>query len=232
MEILEQYLKACPVKVELDFGVNQHVVLRSLDISKRMHQGTEIRRNTYMTFTQVNPVTRKPIKEHEYSFFNLTHDSPYVAQNMAGKLTKLVSIISSMGLDPELAENTMTSYLTKYSIDVENMDDLVKTVRGAADIDKALSEGFNEVVEPFVGLDGPLLNFKTTIDKKGYLEIPLYGDFVEPYVEGEKSDLRVTVKEIKAKKDAEETKVAGADKLGGAPKIGGAKGGLKSLGGF
>lgn len=231
--VLEEFINNCPTKVDLDFGVNACIVLRSVDISKRMHAGNEIRRNTYMTFSQVNPVTRKTIKEHEYSFFNLTHDSPYVSQNMEGKLTKLVSILMAMGFDGASSEATMEEYLEKYGVTVATMDDLVKTVKGAANIDAALSEGFYNIVKEKVGVEGPLLNFKTTIDKKGYLEIPLYGAFVEPHVLGEDPTLKVTVKEVTAKREAEETKIAGADKLGKAPKLGGgAKGGLKNLGGF
>ena len=226
MSVLRDFINSAPIKVDLDFGVNTNVVLRNVSIEPRMYQGTQIRRNTFMTFTQVNPITRKAIKEHEYSFFNLNHESEYVNQNMYGKLTKLVSIIEALGLDTVAAEVIFEKSLLTHG--VSEVEKHVKTLKGAKLIDEALSTAFNSVIKETVGLDGPLVHFKTTVDKKGYLELPLYNDFIQPVVEGEKIKLKLVMKEIRAKEEAEKTKTAGADKLNKRPAAG--KGGLSFSG--
>lgn len=231
MSIVRKFVNAAPIKVDLEFGINSNVVLRAVSIDPRMHQGTQIKRNTFMTFTQVNPITRKAIKEHEYSFFNLNHDSEYVNQNMLTKLTKMVSIIKALGLDPIAAELVFEKSLMKHGVS-EDLENQVLTLKGAALIDQALSRAFYEVIQDHVGLDGNLVHFKTTVDKKGYLEIPLYNDFIQPVVDGENTTLKVVMKEYKAKEEAMKTKTAGADKLGKRPGIPGLGGGGLSLKGL
>lgn len=231
MELVRKFVNEAPIKVNLEFGVNSDIVLRAVSIEPRMHQGTQIRRNTFMTFTQVNPVTRKAMKEHEYSFFNLNHESEYVNQNMIGKLTKLVSIVKALGLDPEAAELIFEKSLLQHGVG-EDLEKHVLTLKGAALIDQALSAAFYDVVKGHIGLDGPLVHFKTTVDKKGYLEIPLYNEFIEPIVEGQKTKLQTTMKEYRSMEEAMKVKTAGADKLGGKRSPTGGKSGLtlKGLG--
>lgn len=227
--LLRQFIEAAPIKVDLDFGINENIVLRSLSIEPRLHQGTLVKRNTFMTFTQVDPVTRKAVKEHEYSFFNLNHESEYVVQNMNTKLTKLVSIVKALGLDPKQAEEVVEKAFIAQGV-TSDIDSLVLTLKGAAMIDAALSQGFYEVLKDSLGLSGPLMTFKTTVDRKGYLEIPLYGEFIEAAVSGIPTKLKVVVKEYEAKAKAMQTKTVGADKLSKSVG-GGAKRGL-SLKGF
>ena len=231
--ILRDFINDAPIKVDLDFGVNSNVVLRSISIEPRMHQGTEIRRNTFMTFTSVNPVTRKAIKEHEYSFFNLNHDSEFVVKNLDNKITKLLLIAGALGVSSETLDASWETALLKFGIGEEDdLDKMVLTLKGAAAIDRALSEGFYNIIKNLVGLKGPLVHFKTTVDKKGYLEIPLFGNFIETIVDDTPTKLKVVIKEWQAKKAAMETKTAGADKLGQIPKLGGAGISLKGLGGL
>lgn len=229
--VYRQFIDSAPIKVDLDFGVNNNVVLRSVSIEPRMHQGTLIKRNTFMTFTQVNPVTRKALKEHEYSFFNLNNDSDWVEDNLNAKITKLVSICTSLGLDADLFATQVNIALNKHGVsEKDDLSELVQTVRGAANVDNGLSEGFYNTIKDSVGLDGELVHFKTTIDKRGYLEIPMYNSFIENVSENPDSTLVVTVKEITMKNKALETKSVGADKLGKAPKLGGGSLGMKLKG--
>jgi hypothetical protein len=229
MNLVREFVNAAPVKVDLEFGINSDVVLRAVSIEPRMHQGTLIKRNTFMTFTQVNPVTRKAIKEHEYSFFNLNHDSQYVNQNMLTKLTKLVSIVKALGLDVDKAESVFEAHLVASGV-ADDLEGQVLTLKGASLIDQALSTAFYEVVKGHIGLDTcPLVHFKTTVDRKGYLEIPLYGEFIQSAEDGKKTTLSVSLKEFKARDEAIKTKTAGADKLGKRPGLPGLGGGGLSL---
>jgi hypothetical protein len=213
MNLNRIFIDSAPVSADLDFGINQNVVLRKIDISPRTYDGTIVKRNTFLTFTQVDPETRKGIKEHEYSFFNLNHESDYVVDNYKSKIDKLASIAECLGIDEVDFEEKLDSELDAEGIPMDvNLGDACKTPKGAEQVDRAITNAFYSLVKNKVGLDGPLLRLKTTSDKRGYLELPNFNSFIELMTQVP-TELGITGREIQIKRDSQTTKTASADPL-------------------
>ena len=68
--LLEAILTNKPVRVPLEFGINENVRLMSINNDERTYEGEKIKRNTYMTFVKFSPEGKK-IASSEFSYFNL-----------------------------------------------------------------------------------------------------------------------------------------------------------------
>lgn len=167
--LFRQYVESKPVRASLAFGHNMNVVIASVDFEERKGKEAAIKANTFITFNQVDPVTRAVKAKFESSFWNLDPASDFVLSNYDDQLTTLVAIVEALGSD-------VAEFLTTFS-EIAGLDDLVmtkqflSTKKNCKAVQDGFQAAFKAAVEGKIGDACPLLQCKLVSNKKGFLEM-------------------------------------------------------------
>jgi hypothetical protein len=175
MNLFKELVLSAPVSSRLQFGFNENIIISAVDTAVRKHKGLPIKANTFITISQVDPVTRKTIAQNEFNFFNLDSTSDFVASNFIEQMTTLASIIVAMDGDIEKFDNALT-----VAVAGAEVDELVKTKDGAKTMQEALQTGFYDSVVDKLGPACPLMKCKLVVNKKGFLEMCKVAGWILP----------------------------------------------------
>jgi hypothetical protein len=172
MSLLRRILAIKPVRLPLEFGINENIRLTAISNEVRKRDGEVIPRNTFLTFSKYNEKGQK-IAATEFSYFNLDHTSQFVLENLVTQLAQLTELASL--LNPDAAIDPISSFETE-----EEIVEALRTSKGCKAIMKDMYDQFEESVKDFINDESPLLRVKIVTDNKGkYLQLPREGHFVE-----------------------------------------------------
>lgn len=183
-------------------GIHSNVVITKVDTSTRTFKdGTAAKKMFYITFAQIDPVTRKRLKEVEVSWWKFDPTKPeYLLDSIFEVSAQLVNIMKCYATEEEISEATKDIF---NDFGFETPEEITKYKWKKADLLNlitCLGEAFSSVMEPRIGLNSKLLNLKIVSDSKGLgIEIPKYGDLVEVMEEGKEPTLKMTAFENKVK---------------------------------
>ena len=79
---------------KLSYGIHENMAIARIDTTQRKHQGTPDKKMLHITFSSVNPTTRKKKAEVELSWFKLDHTSEYLFPNIRELAVQLHFILS------------------------------------------------------------------------------------------------------------------------------------------
>lgn len=169
MNIFKELVISAPVSARLQFGFNENVIISAIDTNVRELKGLPIKANTFITLTQVDPVTRKTVAQNEFNYWNLDPTTDFVVSNFMEQFTSLASILDALGKDMSIFEMTV---LLAIGADKEDIDVIVKTKDGAKLAQNTLQNTFYDMAKDSIGANCPLLKCKLIVNKKGWLELP------------------------------------------------------------
>lgn len=214
MNLFKELVLSAPVSNRLQFGFNENVIVTAVDTSVRKIKGLPIKANTFITLTQVDPVTRKPVAQNEFNFFNLDPESDFVASNFIEQMTTLLSLIDAVGGDIVAFDNYVVTQLNG-----NDLDEYVKTKEGAKTMQAALETGFADCIKDYLGANCPLLKCKLVVNKRGFLTLSHVQGWVLPMTSEEPLP-EITSQELKTRAEsltaAATPKQAKPDELGQA----------------
>jgi len=215
--LFRTYVESKPVRASLTFGHNTNIIISAVDFEERKGKEAAIKANTFITFNQIDPVTRVVKAKFESSFWNLDPTSDFTLSNYADQLTTMVAIVEAIGGD-------VAEFLTVFA-DTADLEDLVITKQFLATKKncKAIQDGFQTAfkasVDGKIGDACPLLQCKIISNKKGFLEMGREAGWILP-MDSEESLPEVTAQEqaIYTKAQSEERPTqAEPDAVGAAP---------------
>lgn len=212
--ILRELLASRPVRVSLDFGIQENVRLIAIDNKPRKKDGETIQRNTYMTFARFDKDNRV-IAQSEFNYFNLRPDSEYTATNIATQVSQLANIVSVVNPKGLKKFNPTADYE-----DMSELQDDMKTKDGCKKLMSLMFESFEEALGDKVGHDGPLMRLKVISDYKSgkYLQLPDDANVVQS-MEAEQCNLNITPAEQRNRDKASLVTRVKADSAGNSPDV-------------
>jgi len=209
MAFLRELLASKPIRVSLEFGINENVRLVSVTNEERKREGEVIRRNNYMTFVKYDS-KGVPIANSEFSYMNLDPNSEYTFSNFIAQTTQMNHI--ARVLNPDAEVDPTEGYETE-----EQLSKDLKTKAGCEKFIKVLHEQFLAAIENFIGPDSEFIRVKVITEKTGkYLQLPKEGLTIE--LASSKAKLNITPYETKMKNAALDAPSGEtADRKGDAP---------------
>jgi len=223
MGLLREILAERTVRIPLDFGINENIVLFKLDNVERTHEGEVMKRNTFMTFARLND-KKEVVANSEFNYYNLNHeqDAEKVWQNLANQVSQLNNIANC--INPGSTVDPTGAFKTE-----EELVKALTTKVGCDKLIKAMYESFESCVKDQVGENCPPMRLKLVTGSKGpWLQLPNEATIAEPMTQ-EVTKLTVTAYEVKRKNAATSTTTPAAitgDAKGTAPASNGVLGNL------
>jgi len=221
--LFRQYVESKPVRASLAFGHNTNIIVAAVDFDERKGKESAIKANTFITFQQIDPVTKAVKAKFESSFWNLDPASDFVLSNYGDQLTTMVAIVEA--IDGDVAE-----FLTVFA-DTAGLEDLVitkqflSTKKNCKAVQDGFQAAFKAAVEGKTGDACPLLQCKLVSNKKGFLEMGKESGWIIP-MDSDETLPEVTAQELaiytKAQSEERPTQ-AEPDAVGDAPDGGGEK---------
>jgi hypothetical protein len=215
--LFREYVESKPVRASLAFGHNTNIIIASVDFEERKGKETAIKANTFITFQQIDPITRVVKAKFESSFWNLDPTSDFTLSNFDDQLTTMVSIVEAVGGSVETFVTTL--------LDATELEDFVlskqflSTKKNCKLIQDGFQSAFKAAIEDKIGDACPLLQCKIISNKKGFLEMGREAGWIIP-MDSEESLPEVTAQEqaIYTKAQSEEKPTqAEPDAVGAAP---------------
>lgn len=183
-------------------GIHSNVVITKVDTSNRKGKDDmPSKKMFYITFAQVDPTTRKRLKEVEVSWWRFDPTKPeYLLDSLFEVSYQLTSIMKCYATEEEISEATKDIFS---DFGFETPEEIIKYKWKKQDLltyMNLLGEAFSSIMESKVGLDSKLLYLKIVSDSKGLgIEIPKYGDIIEVMEEGKETSLKMSAFENKVK---------------------------------
>ena len=202
MNLLELYINSLPIEVAMQFGINSNVKLNHVDISDRLTRKGDVSIKTFfMEFIKID-ADGDPIQREEFSFFKLNAEKlEFAEMNFNDQFNKLFHLgLLLFGEDEKVFEAKMDDVNAKVFKDTKftsilnmadsvfvfnsktagkkkpKLKDLAKLVEN---LNKKLNEFYFELYEGKWGINNsPLMEIISTVDKKGYKNLPDEADFV------------------------------------------------------
>lgn len=220
MNLFKELVITAPVSARLQFGFNENVIVKAVDISVRKIKGLPIKANTFITLAQVDPDTKKIVAQTEFNYWNLDSTTDFVVSNFMEEFTSLAAILDAVGKSMSDFESTVLAVFNG-----EDVDEVVKTKDGAKLAQDTLQNTFYDMVKASLGENCPLLKIKLVTNKKGFLEIPKVMGCILPMT-SEQELPEVDAREIKVRNEAlaaaATAKTAKPDEVGVKPTTPGA----------
>ena len=166
----------------LAYGVHDNVAISNIDFGDRKRQGQPEKKMIYVTFTTVDPETRKKKSQVELSWFKLDASSDYISPNIRELCVQLHGILTCY-MDEDAAYEVMTETFDEYGFgeDFSKLENHKWRKKEVDSLIEKIKELFKTAIAPYVGLDKDLVRVKITTDTKGeYSNIPKFGKFTEP----------------------------------------------------
>ena len=189
-------------------GIHDNVVITKVDIEKRRIKGQPVKKMIYITYATVDPTTRKKKQEVELAWWELDPSSQYFFQNLRELLIQMNGILSCY-MTKEEAVSAMNA-LTFTAFDGQSVADMEGRTWKRSELDQLCDElaaAFDTTIKPFVGLAGPLIRFKLSLDYKGEaVAYPKFGVFTES-MSVDPTELKFTDAELRDQSKAGNTTV-------------------------
>lgn len=178
--VTQIFLTTAPSRFKLAFGVNDNVILKGMsNESRRDRNGVKIKKNCYMTFSQVDPEeNNKVLAESTFSYFNI--DRPdFATLNFIHQVTQLNEII--MCVVPPAELNTVMAPVNKVAMQYSSVFAGLKANKKATEaetkeIEKLQTvyvDAFVEAIKPYTGNNSPLLKLVVVTDRTGrFFDLP------------------------------------------------------------
>lgn len=174
------FLSSAAHVARLGKGIHDNVVITKVDIEKRRIKGQPIKKLIYITYATVDPTTRKKKQEVELAWWELDPSSQYFFTNLRELLVQIDGILKCYMSEEDVnkaMENTFTMF------DGMSVSDIEVHAWKRSELDQLCDElaaTFAAAIKPFVGVSGPLIRFKLSLDYKGEaVAYPKYGIFTE-----------------------------------------------------
>jgi len=168
MNVFESLILSRPVKVPLDFGYNDNVVITSIDFDVRKKNGIAVKANTFIKLTKLNPKDKSVKANTEISFWNMDPTKDFVFNNFISQFTTLYGVVDALGGDVDKFEEEVLSVL-----EGESEDETLKFLKkgtNAKDVQETMITSFKTQVEDKIGPDSTLFKCKMVSNKAGFLE--------------------------------------------------------------
>ena len=206
MNLLQKYIESLPIDVAMSFGVNGHVKLNHIDIEDRLTRKGDISpKNFFMEFIKYDSDGEATQRE-EFSFFKLNAERmEFVEMNFNDQFNKLFHLCEVVyEYDADKLDEKMDAANDDLFDEVDGLlvmaDELfslnspTKGVKGGKKKKKpSLKElkpkvenlnnmlnlfFFNILKDKVESKDVPEMKLLSTVDKKGYKQLPDEADFV------------------------------------------------------
>ena len=172
---------------KLDKGIHSNIVITNVGAEDRKNNGTPSKKFLYITFAEVDPTTRRKLKDVEVSWWKLDPiGNKFFQDSMLEMCSQLIGI-----LDCYMEKDTVDRFFDKVFDDfgfktLEEIKDYKWKIKDCGIFMNNLKEAFAEAIKDHVGVSGKLLHLKLTTDQKGAIvELPRYGAVCEAMGEGE-----------------------------------------------
>lgn len=180
MNLTNILVKSLPVSVFLSFGVNKNVILKNVDTSiRRDENGLALKKNCFLTFSKIDPETKKIVAESTFSYFNIDKERPnYAFQNFIHQYTQLTEIMQAVVPVDKLEEALMPLF----NVITDNQDLIVKIktkklkpkdIDEVVDLQLKISKAFGEGIKDFLGFNGDVVDLLVVTSSNGrFLDLP------------------------------------------------------------
>lgn len=183
---------------KLDKGIHSNVVITGVDIEDRRNNGNPSKKFLFITFAEVDPITRRKKRDIEVGWWKLDPTgNKYFQEGMLELCSQLVSI-----LECYMTEDEVDAYFNNIFDDygfktIEDIKEYKWKIKDCAAFMNSLKAAFYEAIKDHIGVNGKLLHLKLTTDPKGTIvELPKYGPVCEVMGDGE-TTLRFSNAELK-----------------------------------
>ena len=167
---------------KLGYGIHDNIVITNVDVEDRKFQGTPERKMIYITFSSIDPVSKKKLAEAEVSWFKIDdHTSDYLFSNIRELAVQLHGILSCYMTEEE-AFDAMEEVFADWNFkDLDELEHHKWKKKELGELMVKFRTVFAKAVAPYVGDITKLIRLKLTTDSKGeYVNIPKFGVFTEP----------------------------------------------------
>jgi len=195
---LRELLKTGPIRVKLDFGLEENVRLLRISNEVRKYKGEIIEKMFYLTVRKYNPEDlTEGIAEEEFSYYMLDHTNEKVMDSLATITGHMQNICDVMNIDAVMDPTAF------YEGDATAFMADIKSSRGCKGLSDRLWAQFSDAVSGTVGESAPLMRMKVITNKKGNKNVLPYDlAFVESMEVGKESTkLSISTYEIKNKRN-------------------------------
>lgn len=198
--LFRQYISTKPVRVPLDFGHNENIIISKISTEERKSKDVVLNVNTFITLSKVEPDTRKSVAAFESNFWNLDPTKDDIVRQINDQFTIMAGMIMAVGGDAEKFDED--------SLDVPGFEedmtlaDFVKNKTNAKKVQDSLQEAFLEQMKDKIGDNCPLLKCKLVSNKKGFLNFSREINWIVP-MEDADSIAKVTDTEKKVYEESQ-----------------------------
>lgn len=177
------FLESAPSRIRLPFGINNNVILKSVDNEERRDKNSaKIAKNCYITFASVDPENDNKITaERVFSYFNIDSDRPqYAVGNFIQQYNQLMEILKAV-----IPADSLMEAVTPFGAVLNEHEDVfkavasdsgvptAKTVKAIIAAQKAIVDSFVEIILPFSGENSDLCSLTVVTGTNGkYFELP------------------------------------------------------------
>jgi len=183
---------------KLDKGIHSNITITSVDTEERRSNGTPSKKFLYITFAEVDPTTRKKLRDIEVSWWKLDPiGNKYFQDNMLELCSQLVGILECY-MSKDVVDTFFDHIFDEFEFKtVEDIKEYKWKVKDCTTLMTSLKDCFSAAIKDHVGIEGKLLHLKLTTDPKGAIvELPKYGTICEPMGDGE-TTLKFSNSELK-----------------------------------
>jgi len=166
---------------KLSYGIHDNIVITNVDTKDRKTQSGTDRKMIYITFTSIDPESKKKLAETELSWFKLDdHTNERLFSDLQNFCVQLHGILACYmsedkafdALEP-IFDDAKFSTLSEMESHKWKKKELIEF------LDK-IKEVFGKAIAPYVNNADELIRVKLVVDNKGeYINIPKYGVFTE-----------------------------------------------------
>lgn len=178
--LTQVFLNSAPSRFKLAFGVNENIILKSMSNEvRRDKNGVKIKKNCYMTFTQVDPdEDNKVLAESTFSYFNI--DRPdFAVMNFIHQVTQLNEILQCVVPKAEQMKvlAPVNGLYAEYGDTFKAVQSSTKATeaetKNIEKLQEAYVNAFIKAITPYLGEESPLLKLVVVTDKTGrFYDLP------------------------------------------------------------
>lgn len=183
---------------KLDKGIHSNIVITGVDTEERRNNGTPSKKFLFITFAEVDPTSRKKLKDIEVSWWKLDPvGNKYFQDSMLEMCAQIVGILDCY-MDKDAVDRFFDKIFDDFGFKtVEDIKEYKWKIKDCATFMNNLKDAFAAAIKDHIGVSGQLLHLKLTTDPKGAIvELPRYGAICEAMGDGE-TTLKFSNSELK-----------------------------------
>ena len=170
---------------ELGKGIHDNCIISGVSTDERKGKNGIINKMIYLTITKLNN-DGKPVAEVEVSWWNPDPSTEYFYDNLLELSYQLVNVLKAYMPEDEVYkafEGIFENHGCNSVKDIETKKWKQSEVKSLL---KDIAAAFKNAIAPYVGDKSKTIRVKLATDYKGQgVEIPRYGDWVEPMTQEE-----------------------------------------------